>query len=103
MFNLIKNLFKGSSNENLADVLKGGALVVDVRSPGEYKSGHAKGAVNIPLDSIAQQLSKLKKEQAIVLCCRSGARSGRATSILKSRGFNAINGGTWQNVDKHLR
>ena len=103
MFNLIKNLFKGSSNENLADVLKNGALVVDVRTPSEYKSGHAKGAINIPLDSIGQQLNKFKKEQAIVLCCRSGARSGRATSILKGKGFNAINGGTWQNVDKLLR
>lgn len=79
--------------------LSEGAVVIDVRSAGEFKSGHAKGAINIPLDKISDVSKKYKKDQKIVLCCRSGARAGSAKSQLKSLGFvNMVNVGAWQNV-----
>lgn len=79
--------------------LQEGAVVIDVRSAGEFKSGHAKSAVNIPLDRIAEVGKKYNKEQKIILCCRSGARAGSAKSQLKSLGFiNLVNVGPWQNV-----
>jgi phage shock protein E len=76
-----------------------GAVIIDVRSAGEFKSGHPKGAVNIPLDRIADVTRKYKKDQKIVLCCKSGMRAGSAKSQLKSLGYSDIcNVGAWQNV-----
>lgn len=71
------------------------ASVVDVRTPGEYLSGHYPGAINIPLDELPQRLDEFKEmKQPIVAYCRSGARSGMAVSVLKQNGLNEVyNGG----------
>lgn len=104
MFNLIKNLFGGGDNTQLEAAVKGGAFLVDVRSPGEFSSGHVKGSVNIPLDKVSSQLSKFKGKENIVVFCRSGARSGQAKSILEKNGFkNVVNGGSWQNVSQLIK
>lgn len=84
---------------DLAEVIAKGAFLVDVRSRGEFQSGSAKGAVNIPLDMIPQQIEKFKGKENIVVFCRSGNRSEQAKRILNEKGFkNVINGGNWQNV-----
>ena len=76
------------------------AYIVDVRTPGEFKQGKVKGSVNIPLNTIANAEGKLKGRSPIVLCCASGMRSGQATRILKGKGYDAYNGGSWQNVNR---
>lgn len=92
---------RDTSASNLADVIAKGAFLVDVRSPQEYKSGSVKGATNIPLDVIVQQLHKFKGKEHIVVFCRSGNRSGQAQRLLKQNGYsNVTNGGTWQNVNE---
>lgn len=104
MFDLLKNLFGNSRNEELQEVLNHGAYLVDVRTPGEFASGSAKGAVNIPLDKLTAQLAKLKNKEHIVVFCRSGARSAQAKAVLNKNGFsNVINGGTWENVQHALK
>ena len=51
------------------------ALIVDVRTPGEFASGHVRDSINIPLDQIGRNMLELEKAgQPIVLCCASGAR-----------------------------
>jgi phage shock protein E len=101
--NLLKKLF-GSESVDLKELLDRGAIIVDVRTPSEFKSGHAKGAINIPLASIANEAEKLKKKgKPVIVCCRSGARSGSAKSILQSKGVEVANGGTWQNVQAAVR
>jgi phage shock protein E len=101
MFGLLKNLFGSADNNELKDAIKEGAFLVDVRTPGEFSGGSVKGAVNIPLDSIQNNLAKFKNKNNIVVFCRSGNRSAGAQSILKRAGFtNVINGGTWQNVNQ---
>ncbi len=76
-----------------------GTFLVDVRTPGEFEGGSAKGAVNIPLDSIMNELDQFEGKENIVVFCRSGNRSGQAKYILEQNGFkNVINGGTWQDV-----
>lgn len=95
------DIFKGNSvsTEDLKEMINGGAFLVDVRSPGEFSGGSAKGAVNIPLDQVTRQLDKFKNKSQIVVFCRSGNRSGQAKSILESNCFtNVTNGGTWDNV-----
>ena len=100
MFGFIKKLM-GGSGVDVNALIASGAKVIDVRTPGEFSSGHVKGAVNIPLDQISSKLKSLKKDETYVLCCRSGMRSGNATRIMKSAGFsNVYNGGSWMNLKK---
>ncbi len=87
------------STEELTELINNGAFLVDVRSPGEFAGGSAKGAVNIPLDQVTQQLDKFKNKENIIVFCRSGNRSGQAKSILENQGIkNVTNGGTWDAV-----
>ena len=99
---LLSFLFGGSKKQDrIIEALQAGAKIVDVRTPGEFKQGHAKGAVNIPLGNLAQKTAQLQKEnQPIILCCRSGARAGNAASILQGVGIQSINAGAWQTVSK---
>ena len=87
------------SREQLLDLKRKGALVLDVRSSGEFAAGHAKGSRNIPLPSLASRLGDLKSDQVILTCCASGARSGAARRILLKAGFSAVhNAGPWQTL-----
>jgi rhodanese-related sulfurtransferase len=98
-----RNLFGLGPKVDMADLIQNRkAYIVDVRTPGEFKNGHIKGSVNIPLQSISGADKKLKGKEPIVLCCASGARSGQATSMLKSKGFTEVyNGGSWHSVKRH--
>lgn len=103
MFGIFKNMFATKNNSKLIEALKNGAYLVDVRSPAEFSAGSVKGAINIPLDVVQNQLSKFKNKKNIVVFCRSGGRSGQAKNILESNGFqNVINGGTWKNVSSAI-
>ena len=94
MLGFIKKLFTPAVD--FKQLIADGALVVDVRTPFEYKSGHIKGSVNIPVDTIKGKVGELKqKNKTIITCCRSGARSGLAKSILRNGGIEAHNGGPW--------
>lgn len=87
---------------DLADLIQNQkAYIVDVRTPGEFRQGKVRGSVNIPLNNIANADNKLKGRSPIVLCCASGSRSGQAARILRSKGFDAHNGGSWQNVKRY--
>ena len=95
----LSNLFGNKNTVNLKDIIDQGAFLVDVREKTEFAGGSAKGAVNIPLGTIQNQLQQFKGKQNIIVFCRSGARSGQAKSILESNGItNVYNGGTWNNI-----
>ncbi|MGG9964644.1 rhodanese-like domain-containing protein [Ferruginibacter sp. SUN106] len=104
MINTIKNLFGIGSKTDYAQLVKEGAVILDVRSKGEFESGHIKGSVNIPVDQLLSNLSKLKnKEQPIITCCASGMRSASAKSILITSGFTKVfNGGGWSSLQNKL-
>ncbi len=75
------------------------SVVIDVRTPHEFKMGHVEGSVNIPLDILSDHINDLKQEgRSVILCCATGARSGRASSMLKAHGIQACNGGSWISV-----
>jgi rhodanese-related sulfurtransferase len=67
-------------------------VVVDVREPNEFGTGHIPNATNIPLGSIAGRLNELKKfkDKPIVVCCRSGHRSAQAAAVLRKNGFASV-------------
>ena len=101
--NLFQKLFGSAPAVDLKSMIDEGAFLVDVRTPGEFNSGHVKGSVNIPLDSVTQQLAKFKGKKNIIVFCRSGNRSGQAKSILEQHWFtNVINGGAWDNVSQFV-
>ena len=101
---LFPNLFSGGQTTDLKNIIEQGAFLVDVREPDEFAGGTAKGAVNIPLGSVATQLTKFKGKENIVVFCRSGNRSGQAKTILEQNGFtNVLNGGTWEDVNRFFK
>ncbi len=104
MFEAIKSLFATGKQEDYALLMKNGAQIIDVRTPGEYAGGHIKGSVNIPLDTLQKNLSKIKKEKPVITCCASGMRSLSAKSVLAANGFKEVyNGGGWTSLEQKLK
>ncbi|UJF35669.1 rhodanese-like domain-containing protein [Paenibacillus hexagrammi] len=66
-------------------------VILDVREPEEWESGHIPGAKHIPLGQIAKALNELDPKQETIVVCRSGNRSGQACDFLSSMGFHVIN------------
>jgi phage shock protein E len=86
------------SPKNAREHLKHGALVIDVRSPGEFNSGHLPDALNLPLDEVEAALPRRVKDknQVLLLHCASGMRSGMAQQKLKNLGYtNVFNLGSY--------
>ena len=78
----------GSDARRLVDA---GARLVDVRTPEEFAAGHIAGAVNIPVQELDRRIGELEpKEGPIVVYCRTGIRSGRATLVLKGAGYPQV-------------
>ncbi len=76
-----------------------GALIVDVRTSGEFAQAAAPGSLNIPLDQLPQRMEELSKARPIILCCASGSRSAFAQRFLKQAGYVEVyNAGPWQRV-----
>ncbi len=99
MLNFLKKIFGSAPKQDLTQMIKEGAYLVDVRSAMEFRAGSVKGSVNIPLDTIPSQIQKFKGKKNIIVFCRSGNRSSQAKMYLEQQGFNnVVNGGTWQNV-----
>jgi phage shock protein E len=90
-------MFKGwFKKTDYAQLLKDGAVIVDVRSPQEYAQGAIPGSENIPLGSIPSRMKQIKSLEVSVICvCASGMRSGSAKTQLKAAGVDAYNGGSW--------
>ena len=105
MLNTIKNLFGLGPKVDYAELVKQGAIILDVRSKSEYAGGHIKGSINISVDQLSNNLSKLKdKNKTIITCCASGMRSASAKSILKSNGYTLVhNGGGWGSLQNKIR
>ena len=104
MITAIKNLFGFGPKVDYAELVKQGAIILDVRSKDEYTSGHIRGSINIPVNKLTDNLKKLKtKDKPIITCCASGMRSASAKGILKSNGYsNVHNGGAWQNLNHKI-
>jgi rhodanese-related sulfurtransferase len=103
MLNTIKQLLGLGPKTDYRELVKNGAQIIDVRTPGEFKGGHIKGAINVPLQNIASQLSRIRNDKPVITCCASGMRSASAKSILKSNGYSEVyNGGSWMSLDSKL-
>lgn len=99
-----KPTIKNGTTQKAKTSAKNNIFYVDVRTPAEFAQGSVKGAINIPLDQIENQLAKFKGKKNIVVFCRSGSRSSQAKVILEQNGFiNVTNGGSWEVVNAKLK
>jgi phage shock protein E len=99
--NFLKLIF--GKKVNLKEVISNGATILDVRTKGEYQSGHLRNSINIPVDNLPQNMKKLNKSKPIITCCASGARSASARRLLKSNGLEQVyNGGSWYSLRKYM-
>ncbi len=79
--------------EALSAFYEADALVLDVRTPGEFRRRHARNARNIPVDELPSRLDELGEPGRIIVYCASGMRSSRAASLLRDKGFEVLDMG----------
>lgn len=103
MIKKIAEMFGIAPEADFNELMKKGAVVVDVRSKAEFASGHLKGSINIPLQDLSRSTSRINKSKPVIVCCASGMRSSSAKSILKGEGFEVYNGGGWQSLQRKLK
>ena len=102
MTGFFKKIFGGTS-VNFSELVRSGAVIIDVRGPGEYKAGHVPGSKNYPLDGIRSKVNVLQNlGKPVITVCRSGTRSGIARGILKSAGIEVYNGGAWTSLKNKI-
>ncbi len=102
MIGFINKMF--GSNTDLTAIAQDGAIILDVRTVGEYQQGHGKSSKNIPLQQIETKIETIRKwNKPVITCCASGMRSAGAAKILNSHGIEAYNGGAWQTADALTR
>jgi rhodanese-related sulfurtransferase len=103
MFDSLKKIL-GIKSTDFAQLVKDGALILDVRTAGEFGNGHINGSVNVPLNKMPHYLPKLKdKKKTIIVCCASGSRSAQAMGVLQYNGFtNIYDGGSWYRLNSKI-
>lgn len=92
--------FLGFRKNSLKDLLRRGAVIIDVRSAAEFDRGKIPGSINIPVDRIDINSKRiLAIKQPIIFCCNSGDRSRQAIRMMKERGLKeAYYGGDWERL-----
>lgn len=89
-------MFRSEPDPQLKEMLEKGAILLDVRTEEEYEEGHAEPSINIPLDRLIEDFTRLNKEVPVVVVCQSGIRSEHAAAFLQQKAFReVVNGGSW--------
>jgi rhodanese-related sulfurtransferase len=97
IFSTIRNALFGEPVDYAA-VLENGGQLIDVRTPAEFRAGHAKGSKNIPSQSFsATQIKKLKGKE-VILVCQTGARAAQVKYKLQNQGIKSYNAGSWRSI-----
>ncbi|QBA21637.1 rhodanese-like domain-containing protein [Chryseobacterium indologenes] len=90
-------------DNGLPELIRKGAVILDVRTEKEYETGHIQGSVNISLGTIRERYVELDPKKTYITVCSHGLRSVKAENILKERGFKHIyNGGAWTDLQKTI-
>ncbi len=99
---LLSALF-GGKQKKIKAYMERSATLLDVRTPGEFKTGSVKNAINIPLDKLSTNLKKVPQDKPVIVFCRTGSRSAMAKRILTQKGYDVLNGGGWGSVDSTVK
>jgi phage shock protein E len=80
-----------SSGGTARELVARGAVLLDVRTPEEFREEHVPGAVNVPLQELTARLGEVgPRDRTVVVYCRSGRRSAEATRLLEHAGFRHV-------------
>ncbi|MEY8760165.1 rhodanese-like domain-containing protein [Chryseobacterium tongliaoense] len=91
-------------DNGLDQLIKKGAVILDVRTEKEYETGHIAGSVNISLGTIRERYVELDPDKTYITVCSHGLRSVKVEQILKEKGFKHVyNGGAWSDLQKSLK
>lgn len=91
-------------DDGLDQLIKKGAVILDVRTEKEYAMGHIDGSVNISLGTIRERYPELDPDKTYITVCSHGLRSVKAENILKERGFKHVhNGGAWSDLQELVK
>jgi phage shock protein E len=100
---LFNSLFSTKNQIDFNQLVKQGAVIIDVRTSAEYRGGHIPGSINVELEKVNISAGELKKKnKPIIAVCRSGNRSGIAVNMLKAAGLEAYNGGAWNDLQQKI-
>ncbi|WP_353118205.1 rhodanese-like domain-containing protein [Myroides odoratus] len=104
MLQWLKNIFgSAEAKPSLTTLVQEGAILIDVRTQGEYLSGSVNKAVNIPLDQLVAKSGRYSQETPLIVFCRSGMRSQQAKRVLEQLGYQHVyNGGGVRAVKNQL-
>lgn len=99
---LLNLLGIGNKRKEMIDkALEKGAIILDVRTVAEFNRGHVPGSINIPLNQLGTEVPRIQKmNKTILTCCASGMRSASATAMLKAKGIDCINAGSWTALNR---
>lgn len=90
-------------DDGLDLLIRNGAVILDVRTESEYKTGHIPGSENISLGTLRERYTGLDKSKTYITVCSHGLRSVKAEHLLKERGFKKVyNGGAWTDLQNSL-
>ncbi len=84
---LLSFLTGGAPQADIRAIVASGATILDVRTPEEFAGGSVPGALNLPVQELAQRLSEVPKGKEVVVFCRSGGRSAAAAAMLRQHGW----------------
>ena len=94
MLGFFKKLF--GPGVNYLELMENGAVIIDVRTSGEFKSGNIPGSKNVPLNTLQGKIKEIQAwKKPVITVCQSGMRSASAKGMLKSAGIEVYNGGGW--------
>ncbi len=102
--NLLERIFGTRKTVDFRQLYANRALIIDVRTPQEFNSGHIQDAINVPLQSLQKEVLSIKKQdRPVITCCLSGGRSSAAKNILAQAGIEVYDGGGWTALQASIR
>lgn len=101
---MLSKFFGKKEEIDYKEMVKNGAIILDVRSKEEFDEGHIEVAINMPIDELPVHYKKINDKNAtIITCCASGVRSGVAKNTLIALGYaNVYNGWGWKTLQSKL-
>ena len=90
-YKILRGMLGKVAPDKARKLVDDGARLLDVRTPGEHRSGHIKGSLNVPVQDLGRRMDELgDKAKPIVVYCASGMRSASAKSMLERAGFTQV-------------
>ncbi len=105
MYKALKQLFGIGPGVDYSQLIRDGAIVLDVRTPAEFDRAHLEGAINIPIEKLRDNMHRLaNKHHPIIACCFDGSKSWYAKNLLDANGYRHVyDSGDWMKLQRKLQ